>query len=237
MTLGKQSVAVIGGSSGIGLAIAQHAARAGATVTIAGRSYERLLAVQSRIEGRPVLRQLDTSDEPRVEAFFDALGAVDHVVVTAGGGHMGRVADIDLAGARGAMESKFWGQVHVARYAGRHLSHSGSLTLVSGQYGSRPTAGAGIMGSVNAAIDMLGQVLALELAPIRVNVISPGLIDTPLYGAMDQEQRSELFAAVAGRLPVGRVGIPDDVAALAIALMTNGFVTGTVSRIDGGAIA
>jgi NAD(P)-dependent dehydrogenase (short-subunit alcohol dehydrogenase family) len=167
-----------------------------------------------------------------IEAFFSAHAAWDHVVVSAAQTASGPVRTLPLADATAAMESKFWGAYRVARAA--EITDGGSLTLVSGYLSVRPSTNAVLQGAINSALEGLARGLALELSPIRVNAISPGTIDTPLWSKMDDAKRKELFAAAAAGLPAKRIGQPDDIAQAAIYLMKTPFATGSTVRVDGG---
>jgi NAD(P)-dependent dehydrogenase (short-subunit alcohol dehydrogenase family) len=142
------------------------------------------------------------------------------------------VRTLGLADADAAMESKFWGAYRVARAA--KIKQGGSLTFISGFLSVRPSAGAVLQGAINAALEALARGLALELAPIRVNAVSPGLIETPLWSGMAEVQRKTMFADVAAQLPARRVGQPEDVANAVLFLATTPFATGSTVRVDGG---
>ena len=230
-------VVVVGGSSGIGLATAKAAAGVGAAVVVAGRSEERLReavegmgAAKERVEARAV----DLTQKGDVEAFFAGLGEIDHLVLPGSSVTTGTLKELDLAEARASMDSKFWGPYVAVRHA--RVDEAGSVTLFSGALSRRPAPGTAALSAVNAAIEALGRALALELAPVRVNVVSPGLVDTPAYGGMPAEQREAMYRAAADRLPVGRVGAAEDAAATALYLMQNGFSTGAVVDVDGGGL-
>ena len=234
--LTDKHVVIVGGSSGIGFATAKLALRADATVTIAGRSNERLEQAQKELDGQAVTTVLDVTDEDAVQAWAQLLGPIDHLVVSVGEGAHGTVTQVDLAAARHAFESKFWGQFHVARHCGPNIRGWGSLTLFAGAYGWKITPANGVTSAANTAVGALGKTLALELAPVRVNVVAPGLVDTPAYDAMPQAQRQAMFRTVAQSLPARRVGQPEDIALSVLHLMLNPFVTGTVVHVDGGTL-
>jgi NAD(P)-dependent dehydrogenase (short-subunit alcohol dehydrogenase family) len=223
---------VVGGSSGIGLATAVQAAKAGATVTIASRSQARLDAALATIghDARAVI--LDTGDEAAVERFFSEEAPWDHIVVSAAQTPTGPVRTLDLADAKIAMESKFWGAYRIARAA--RINTGGSLTFVSGFLSVRPSASSVLQGAINAALEALARGLALEPAPVRVNAVSPGLIETPLWSKMPEDKRNAMFAGAAERLPVRRVGQPEDIANAILFLVTTPFATGSTVRVDGG---
>ena len=231
MLKGKK-VVVVGGSSGIGLATAELAKSEGAEIIIASRNAERLKAAAEKI-GVAAIPTDVTSDES-VAGLFKNVGPVDHVVVTAAQLRTGPFKTVSMDDVRATMESKFWGAWRVARAA--DIRAGGSLTLVSGYLSIRPRPGAAIVGAVNGALESLTRGLALELAPVRVNAVSPGTIDTPIRATMPEAARREMLTKTAAALPVGRVGEGDDIAKQILTFMTLGFATGSVVYIDGGAL-
>jgi NAD(P)-dependent dehydrogenase (short-subunit alcohol dehydrogenase family) len=156
----------------------------------------------------------------------------DHVVVSAAQTPTGPMRTLGLADADAAMESKFWGAYRMARAA--KIKDGGSLTFISGFLSVRPSAAAVLQGAINAALEALARGLALELAPVRVNAVSPGLIATPLWSGMAEEKRAAMFAGAAALLPARRVGQPEDVANAVLFLATTPFATGSTVRVDGG---
>jgi NAD(P)-dependent dehydrogenase (short-subunit alcohol dehydrogenase family) len=225
-------VLVVGGSSGIGFAVAAQIATAGAAVTIASRSKAKLEAARGTLGQSVEAVELDTADGAAVEHFFAAGAPWDHIVVSAAQTPSGPVRSLPLADAMTAMDSKFWGAYRIARAA--RIKGSGSLTLVSGFLSVRPSAAAVLQGAINAALEALARGLALELAPVRVNAVSPGLIDTPLWSRLSDDKRDAMFAGAAQRLPAGRVGRPEDIANAVMFLLTTPFATGSTVRVDGG---
>ena len=234
MGIENESVVIIGGSSGMGLAIAKEAADAGAAVTIAGRSQSKLDEATRAIAGDVTTYMVDLSDEGSVMKLLQSIGSFDHLVITGSSVKTGQLRELSLADARASMDSKFWGAYMAAGYA--QIRPKGSITLFSGILSRRPSPGLASLAAINAAVEALGRALALELAPIRVNVVSPGLTDTPAYATMADDARKGMFAAAAKRLPVGRVGKPEDIASLTLELMRNSFLTGLVIDVDGGAM-
>jgi NAD(P)-dependent dehydrogenase (short-subunit alcohol dehydrogenase family) len=239
MSLKGQRVVVIGGSSGMGLAVARAAAADGADVVMAARGKERLERARAAIGGTVRSQVLDARDEAAVGAFFEQLGALDHLVCTAhesgaGIGAMRPFPEMDIAAARRFMDGKFWSQVIAARYAVARLSPHGSITLVSGVASRKAMPRHTAIASVNGAIEAFARALAHEIRPRRVNVVAPGLTATPTYDALPDRDRAALFAARSAHLPVGRVGTPEDIAETVLYLMKSGYSTGTVVDIDGG---
>jgi NAD(P)-dependent dehydrogenase (short-subunit alcohol dehydrogenase family) len=232
MMLAGKKVVVVGGSSGIGLSTAELAKREGAEVIIASRNAERLNAVAGNMGAKAIAA--DVTSDKSVEDLFRACGPVDHVVVTAAQLRSGPFKTVAMEDVRATMEGKFWGAWRVARSA--DIRPGGSLTLVSGFLSIRPRPNSAIVGAANGAIESLARSLALELAPVRVNCVSPGIIDTPIRAAMPEAARRDMLAKTAASLPVGRVGVGEDIARQILAFMTIGFATGSIVYIDGGAL-
>ena len=232
MLLKGKKVVVVGGSSGIGLATAEMAKQEGADVIIASRNAAKLDAVAEKLN--VVAIPADVTNDQSVVDLFRRAGPVDHVVVTAAQLKTGPFKTVSMDDVRATMESKFWGAWRVARAA--EIRPGGSLTLVSGFLSVRPRPNSAIVGSANGALESLSRALALELAPVRVNAVSPGIIDTPIRAAMPEEARRDMLAKTAASLPVGRVGQGEDIARQILAFMANGFATGSIVYIDGGAL-
>ena len=232
MLLKGKKVVVVGGSSGIGLATAELAKGEGADVIIASRNVERLDAAANRLNA--VAIPADVTSDESVTELFRRCGAVDHVVVTAAQLRTGPFRTVAMEDVRATMEAKFWGAWRVARAA--EFRPGGSLTRVSGYLSVRPRPNSAIIGAANGALESLARSLALELAPVRVNAVSPGIIDTPIRAAMPEEARRDMLAKTAAALPVGRVGLGEDIARQILAFMTIGFATGSIVYLDGGAL-
>jgi NAD(P)-dependent dehydrogenase (short-subunit alcohol dehydrogenase family) len=230
MQLAGKKVVVVGGSSGIGLATAELAKQNGATVIIASRSEEKLKAASTGI-GAQAIRVDVTSDES-VASLFDQCGAIDHVVVTAAQLKTGPFKSVAMDDVRATLEGKFWGAWRCARSA--QIVAGGSLTLVSGFLSVRPRPNSAIVCAVNGALESLTRSLALELAPVRVNCVSPGIIDTPIRAAMPEAARRDMLEKTAAALPVRRVGLGEDIAKQILAFVDNGFATGSIAYIEGG---
>jgi NAD(P)-dependent dehydrogenase (short-subunit alcohol dehydrogenase family) len=235
-SLHGKTVVITGGSSGIGLATAQMSAAAGAAdVVLISRSAERLEAAVKLVGMTARSVALDVTNEIEVERAFKSVGEFNHLVTAAAGTYRGRVTELDTKEARALFESKFWGQHHCVKHGAPLLRQGGSVTLFSGFISRKPAIGTGTLAAIDAAIEALARVLSLELAPLRVNTINPGQIDTPPWGArFTPQQQKEHFSRVGKDLPVGRAGTAEDIAAGVMFLMTNGFTTGSVLDIDGG---
>jgi NAD(P)-dependent dehydrogenase (short-subunit alcohol dehydrogenase family) len=230
--LAGQKVVVVGGSSGIGLATAELARREGADVIIASRNADRLNAAAEKLGATAIAADVTSDDS--VASLFHSCGPVDHVVVTAAQLRSGPFKTVAMEDVRATMEGKFWGAWRVARAA--QIRPGGSLTLVSGFLSIRPRPNSAIVGAANGAIESLARSLALELAPVRVNAVSPGIIDTPIRAAMPEAARLDMLAKTAASLPVGRVGVGEDIARQILAFMTIGFMTGSIVYLDGGGL-
>ena len=231
MLAGKKIV-VVGGSSGIGLSTAELARKEGAEVIVASRNAERLKAAADRIGATAI--PTDVTNDDSVVNLFRASGPVDHVVVTAAQLRSGPFKTVLMEDVRATFEGKFWGAWRCARAA--EIRQGGSLTLVSGFLSIRPRPNSAIVGSANGALESLTRSLALELAPVRVNCVSPGIIDTPIRAAMPEAARKDMLAKIAAGLPAGRVGLAEDIARQIHAFMLNGFATGAIVYIDGGGV-
>jgi len=229
-----QTVVVIGGSSGIGLETARRARAEGAEVVLTGRNPERLRRAVVELGARSSAA-FDATDFDRLERFFDELPTpVDHVMITAGGPYYARLTDIDFEQARRTVDQHLWLPLHVARNAAAKVRPGGTLLFTSGTGGRRPAVGMALSSALTVALPALTKALALELAPVRVNLIAPGFVDTPLSAALLGDRLDERRNQLRTTLPIRRVVGPADVAALAVHLMTNTALTGATYDIDGG---
>lgn len=231
MLAGKK-VVVVGGSSGIGLSTAVMAKRNGAEVVIASRNADKLKAAAAEIGATAIAA--DVGNDDSVANLFRSAGPVDHVVVTAAQLKTGPFKTVPMEDVRSTFEGKFWGAWRCARFA--EVRAGGSITLVSGFLSIRPRPNSAIVGAANGALEALTRSLALDLAPVRVNCVSPGIIDTPIRAAMPEAARKDMLDKIAAGLPVGRVGLGDDIAVQILAFMANGFATGSIVYIDGGGV-
>jgi len=234
MNLQGKKVVIIGGSSGIGLATAKAAAAEGAQVVIASRSEEKLRQATAEIKGKVESIPVHTLEESSIKALFERVGALDHLTTPGSEVTWGAFLDMELGAAKSGFESKFWGQYLAAKYGGPKIRQGGSITLFSGAYSQRPGRGATLLCAINSAVEGLGRALAVELSPTRVNVVSPGLVDTPIYSAMPEEKRKAMFNAVAGANLVKRIGKAEDIAETVLYLMSNGYTTGSTLYVEGG---
>jgi NAD(P)-dependent dehydrogenase (short-subunit alcohol dehydrogenase family) len=236
MPFDGQRVVIIGASAGIGEAAARAFAARGAAVTITGRSKERLDQAAQRI-GHPVhAAELDATSRAALDAFFATTGTIDHLVLSASPGAVGAgpIAALDETALRQAFDGKFFAHVKALQAALPQLRPDGSVTIVTAASARAAFAGTAGIAAVNGALETMVAPLAVELAPLRVNAVSPGVIDTHWWAAMPEDQRRAYFDSVAAVSPVRRVGKPDDVADAIVYLASAGFVTGTVLECTGG---
>ena len=233
----NKRVIIVGGSSGIGLAVAEQVALQGAEVVIVSSDAERAQEAIRSIGGEARGQAVDVSDEKAVESFFTSLGAFDHLVFTAGDSlQLHQLADTDLKQARRAFELRYWSALATVKYGSPQIRKGGSIVLTTGVAGRRPHSGWVIAASVCGTIEALTRALAIELAPIRVNAVCPGVVRTNLWQNMSSAEREQLFESVGKRLPVGRVGEARDIAQAYLFLMKEGFSTGQTVVVDGGTV-
>jgi NAD(P)-dependent dehydrogenase (short-subunit alcohol dehydrogenase family) len=233
MSISSSRIVITGGGTGIGLAIAKLAADHGASVVLMGRREAKLQAAAASIGKRATCQVVDVTDGEALQRAFQSTGAFDHLVTCAAGITIGPFTQLEERAFRDFFEVKFWGQYRSIRAALPHLSPGGSITLLSGYLYRKPTVGFSPFAAVNGAIEALVKVLAIELAPLRINALAPGQIDTlrEIIGEEGNRARNE---AAAAKLPLGRIGTPQEVAHAALFLMENGFTTGTTLDVDGG---
>lgn len=236
MALADNTVVILGGSSGIGLATAKAAKAEGAHVIITGRSPERLRAAHSELGAGVRTVTLDVQDEAGTRALFGELENVDHVFITAGEIVFDPKLKSDPGTVRPALDTRFWGAFNAAKYAAPKMGAGGSITFMSGTAAIRPLAGAAVGTASCAAVEGFARALAVELAPIRVNTIQPGLVDTPFLDLFGKDRRAALLAEYSKRILVKRPGTAEEIAEAVLFLMKNGFVTGITLTVDGGGV-
>ena len=220
MNQGKTTFVIIGGTSGIGEAVAQHFTNESNIVHVASRS-----------------TGLDISDENSVHHYFESIGPIDHLVITAGSfAPSGKVVDVVTEEAKNAFDTKFWGSIHAAKNAARYLKPNGSITLTTGMLSRKVVANTYVKSAMNAALETVTKVLAKELAPIRVNAVSPGLTATTAYQNMDEEYRKSMYDNAKQNLPVGHIGQASDIAMAYVMAIANPYMTGSIIDVDGGAL-
>lgn len=235
MSLATKHVVIVGGSSGIGLAIARSVLAASGAVTLIARDEAKLKKANASFEDRATTLSADFRDEKSIAEAFAAVSPIDHLVLAAAvDAAWGPFAGLTRARLLHAFEGKLLGYVSSLQAALPKLRKDGSVLFVSGAASRVAVPGTSGLAAVNGAITQMAQSLSKELAPIRVNVISPGMVDTPAYDQMPPGEREAMYRGAAQKLPVGRVGKPEDIASAALMLLENGYATGVILDIDGG---
>jgi NAD(P)-dependent dehydrogenase (short-subunit alcohol dehydrogenase family) len=232
-SLKDQTVLVVGRGGGIARAIALAALAAGARVIAAGRRQEALSAAYAAEPGVST-QTVDVTDEASIAALGERLGPVDHVVCTASAPARGRVADLDPDAVRLSFDTKVIGPLMLAKHLAPRMNKGGSFVIFSGVASTKIAVGTLGVAITNAAAETLARSLALELAPIRVNAISPGVIDTSAWDVLGEQGKAATFADISARNPARRIGTPDDIAQGVMFALTNTFLTGQTLHIDGG---
>ncbi|WP_175694100.1 SDR family oxidoreductase [Burkholderia ambifaria] len=234
-SLDNKSVLIIGGTSGIGLSAAKQAKAAGANVTVIGFNAEGAERVSAE-NGFAGWRAADVTKPETLTSALADIAHVDHLVLLAGTFVAGKVLEADVDYLRRAFDERVWAAVHTLRTLGDRLAADGSITFISGVLADRPNAyGTAILASASAAMEALARGLVLELAPRRVNTVSPGTTDTPLLARTLGDGRDAYVNALKEKLPLHRLGTADEVGAAVVFLMSNGFMNGETIHIDGGA--
>jgi len=237
MTLDAKRIVIIGGTSGIGYAVAEGALAEGAEVVVASSQPANVEAAAARLGNRASGRPVNVRDEANVAAFFGELGAFDHLVFTAGdwGGRGARsLAETDLAKAADQAAVRYWGAIAAIKHGYQQMPAVGSITLTNGMVAHRPRKGAPLSTGMAGAIEHLVRGLAVDLAPLRVNAVCPGMIRTDVWNSIPAEGREAAFAQATARQPIARIGEPSEVAQAYLYLMRGGYTTGQVLIVDGG---
>ncbi len=236
MTLSGQRIVVLGGSSGIGLAIAQAAAQEGASVVIASSQQRRVDAALATLPGAEG-HAVDFGSAAAIEGLFGRLGAFDHLAYTAGESlALGTLADTDPVAAQRFFAIRYWGAFFAAKYGAPNMRPGGSIVFTSGTAGRRPKAGWALGASICMAMEGLTRALAVELAPARVNLVVPGFVKTPLWSGMAEPDREAMYRGAASALPVGHVGEPEEIAEAYLYFMRQTYSTGQSVVVDGGGV-
>ncbi len=231
--LDGRTVLLVGGRSGIGLRIAADAAAAGATVILAGRDPSALASAAADIDAKIRTVRADLSDEQSLIELAETVGEIDHVATLASAPANGPLTGLDHAAISRAFEAKVIGPILLVKHLAPRIRPGGSILLFSGVVAWRPAPQRVVMATANGAVSFLAEALAVELAPIRVNAISPGIVDSGSWDVLG-EAKDDLFRNTAQRVPARRVGRPADIAAAALLTFTNPFLTGTTLHVDGG---
>lgn len=230
-----KKIVVTGINGGIAMATAKLLLELGAEVVGSARTEAKLEKALHELGDKASGYIMDLLDTDSIAAFFEKVGSFDHLVTPASTSMFAPVAEMDFEAAREILEAKQWGQLHCVHHAAKQISKSGSITLFSGTVTQKPLPGASMFAAVGGATEAAGRIWALELAPIRVNTVVPGIIDTPAWpGLMGEDAAKETFENFAGALPAGRVGTGEDIAKSVAFLIDNGFVNGVSLVVDGG---
>jgi NAD(P)-dependent dehydrogenase (short-subunit alcohol dehydrogenase family) len=238
MTVSASSrIVLIGATSGIGLAVARRAAESGAHVTIASRRPESIERALDELPAGVVGRAVDASSSAAVADFFDEIGEFDHFAYTAAENLTGLpLSEYTVESAQNFFALRLFHALDAVRLAVPHLTPGGSITLMSGTAAFKGGTGWTLGTAVSGAVVSVMRSLAVELAPLRVNAVAPGVVRSPLWSQLSESDREQMYAGLAESLPLGRVGEPDDVAKAFLALMDQDYVTGTVAVVDGGTL-
>jgi NAD(P)-dependent dehydrogenase (short-subunit alcohol dehydrogenase family) len=234
MRLSNKIVVVVGGGSGIGLAVAKQAHSEGASVIILGRSSTKLEQAKSLIGENVKAITTDVMDETAISQAFAETGAFDHLFISAQDASTAPLAETTMEKLGSTLDSKIWGAFHVVKHSISQIRADGSITFISGLAGRRGYSGFAVAGAANAGIEAVARNLAVELAPIRVSTVCAGVIDTEMLDKVFGEQRTEIVKTISEKLPVKRIGKPEEIADTVVFLMGNGFITGATLLVDGG---
>jgi NAD(P)-dependent dehydrogenase (short-subunit alcohol dehydrogenase family) len=233
----NKRVLVFGGSAGLGLATARAAAAEGAEVIIVSSNRSRIDQALTLLPGDSSGFAVDLSKQENIKDFFSGIGAFDHLIYTAGENlNLQNIADTDLEQARGFFTLRFWGALAAVKYGAPLIRDGGSIGLTSGIASQRPGAGWSLASAICGAMEGFTRAMAIELAPIRVNAVMPGVVETNLWDGMPKEDRKQFYRSVGDSLPVKRVGQADDIGQTFVFLMRQSFATGQTFIIDGGTV-
>ena len=232
--LKDQQIVIIGGSEGIGLAVAKAAVALGARVLAVSRTLEKLEAAKEAIAGLEIHRA-DINDTAAIQDVFATLTSIDHVYIAAGSTKVGSPLDHAIGDFRKKFDERIWGSIDVVRAAHPLIRPGGSFTFTGGLSSDRPVPGAWVSGIATMAAEQLARVLALELAPIRFNAVAPGYTDTPMWDSIFPGDGARALGQATGKQPVPRLITPDEVAQAVLLLMQNKAITGETIHVDGGA--
>jgi len=230
-----KKVVVLGGSSGLGLATAIAASDEGAEVTIVSSNQQRIDKALEQLAANSKGLEVNLTDEQQVQELFATIGAFDHLVYTAGESLMlQNIGDVAVQEAKGFFDLRYWGAFTAVKYAAPNINEGGSITLTGGVASARPGSGWSLGASICSAMEGFTRAMAIELAPVRVNLVSPGMVRTNLWSDMPDADRDAMYEHVASGLPVKRIGEAEDIALTYLYLMKQPFSTGQVIIADGG---
>lgn len=230
----NKRVVIAGGSTGIGFTTAKLLQEAGAEVIVTGRSAEKLQQAKAALP-RITVAVVDSNNRPELEQFFQSTGKIDHLVLALSGGKgAGAFASLPLDDLRTGFEGKFWPQLNTLQAAIPHLHTSGSITLITAASAAMHQPGVAGLAAINGSLELMIPSIAKELQPLRVNAVSPGVVDTPWWDSMSAAEKAAAFEHFAAQTLTGRIAQPEEIADAVVFLMGNANTTGTVIRCDGG---
>jgi NAD(P)-dependent dehydrogenase (short-subunit alcohol dehydrogenase family) len=236
-SLKDKRVLILGGSSGLGLATANAAAADGAKVVIVSGNQQRINAALQELPAGSKGYAVDLSKEDNIKSFFSGIGQFDHLVYTAAENiNLESISDTDIEMARNFFTLRYWGAFAAVKYGAPLVNKGGSINLTSGIASRRPGLGWSLAASICGAMEGFCRAMAIELAPTRVNVVLPGVIETNLWNGMPEQDRQNFYQSVASSLPLKRIGQAEDIAQTFVFLMNQSFATGQTFIVDGGAV-
>lgn len=235
MSVAGQKIVIVGGTSGMGRAVADLAQEQGAEIVIVGHDPQKATTTAAGMGAGVTGLACDLLDPASIDVLAAQVGSLDHLVLSAAVLNYGPFLELPVAEARATMDAKFWGYYLITRALAPQLSDHGSITFFTGVAAVRPSSGTVMVTAVNSALEGLTRSLAVELSPKRVNAVSPGIVETPAWAHLSEHKRTEMFDQLSCSLPAGRVGQPADVAHAVLELASNGYTTGEVRNVDGGA--
>jgi NAD(P)-dependent dehydrogenase (short-subunit alcohol dehydrogenase family) len=232
-TFENKKAIVMGGSSGIGLATAQLLVKQKAVVTVTGRNEEKLQQVKQLYGFQTAA--VDSTDRKALDTFFKKEGNIDHLVIAVSGGKgLGNFAELNLNDLREGFEYKFWPQLHTLQAALPYMNKTGSITLITAISGTAQRPGTSGLAAINGAIELMIPVLAQELKPLRINAVSPGVVDTPWWNFVPESEKAKVFQQFTGNIPAGREAKPEEIADAIVFTLGNTYLTGAIVPVDGG---
>ena len=233
--LQSKRIVIVGGTSGIGLTTATMLAAEGAEVIVSGRDEAKLQQAIKESGASPLSQSVNASDRNELDSFFKSTGNFDHLVITVSGGKgAGAFKDLNLGDLHDGFEDKFWPQLNTLQSALPYLSNTGSATLITAVSATSGKPGFSGLAAINGAIEIMIPVWAKELQPLRINAISPGVIDTAWWNAFPADVKKNLFEQFAAETPAGRNGKPEDIAKAIMFMIEQSFITGRILQVDGG---